>query len=182
MKILVAICCIISLSCLAQENIPWTPNLALTWDDYEGVPDYKSEYTAITYRNLSVKQIGLSKDHIVLVVETFMVPEYSWTKTKEDDTLLIHELYHMYIAEIIARKFREALQEHTSESLSETKEFIDSMYTKFLAENDSLDQLYDFETDFSKNRKAQKMWIKKINHQLEELESYADVKVIIKRL
>jgi hypothetical protein len=163
-------------------NIPWSENYKLTWDDFKGTVDSSQEYAAITWTLVERNQTGLLEDKIFLTVNNFFLRNQSWVKRgSENEELLSHERLHWDIVEFLTRKLRKIYSEHLSLNINDSYIFFNKEYNNMLEEQDRIQELYDLETDFSKNSKKQKEWADKINKMLKEYEDYSNVNVIIKR-
>lgn len=162
---------------IAQDiELPWTKDRKLTWNDFQATPDYNHPYAAITYSGMSYgfsAEIVRGKVAVNYTVNSFFVANKSWVKRRyvRDSVLLEHEQLHFDITELFARKFRKELSEMVF--TKNVKAEIKAIYHKITKEKAKLQELYDVETDHSKNAKAQKMWENKIATQLQKLNSFA---------
>ena len=109
----------------------------------------------------------------------------SWFKkdssANNNVVLLSHERGHFDLAEIEIRKLRKKLLEmHLNRQNAES--MIKQAATETLAEEQTISDLYDKETNFSTNKEKQKEWEQKIKKQLQELSAYANtvIKVPLK--
>lgn len=161
----------------AQDvELPWTVDRKLTWTDFQATPDYKHPYAAITYSGMSYgfsAEIIGGKVAVNYTVNSFFVANKSWVKKRymRDYVLLKHEQLHFDITELFARKFRKALSEMTFTKNVKTE--IKEVYHAITKEKAKLQELYDAETDHSKNTTAQKMWEQKIANELQKLNNFA---------
>lgn len=165
---------------LSTELIKWAPDKKLTWDDFQGKPDSKCRQTkAVTWTKLK----GRSKvydDRIEYDYSCFFNKEKSW-HTGASPQLLNHEQGHFDIAEIFARKFRKALSSHISKDISRTKKFLDSLETAIDYAERDFTELYERETDSSRNVQGQLLWDSKIKTMLEETMLNSNTLVVIVR-
>jgi hypothetical protein len=107
----------------------------------------------------------------------------SWSKDKKSNSLLKHEQLHFDIAELTTRKLRQAYSTHVSYDIEATSLFIDSVFNRYSKiEFDSINALYDTETNHGIIETKQKVWETKITSELKKLEKYASTKVVIKRV
>ncbi|HLP13232.1 MAG TPA: hypothetical protein VK177_14950 [Flavobacteriales bacterium] len=165
---------------LSTELIKWTPGKKLTWNDFQGKPDFKSKNTkAVTWTKLKGRS-KIHEDRIEYDYSCFFNKEKSW-HTGTSVHLLNHEQGHFDIGEICARKFRKALAEHISANISSTKKFLDSLENAIDETEQELTDLYERETDSSRNIQGQLTWDRKINTWLEESKSHTSTLVVIKR-
>lgn len=155
----------------AQDTIYWQPNYKLKWDDFQGIPDSSSKVGAISRPGVKY-HLSANEDSFTVKVICFFIKSKSWSKFKESDTLLMHEQGHFDIAELFARKLRKAFAEYKFNTQTVGKD-IDKLFILNRQERTEMDILYDKETDFSRNRKQQLIWNKKIKVQLDNLKKYA---------
>ncbi len=104
----------------------------------------------------------------------------SWVKNDcKNDYILNHEQRHYDIAELFARKFRKALAESSCNYKSFNAKF-NALYTKYVAEHNQFQDLYDEETKHSINGDMQTAWNNRIDNELAALENYAlpEVKLV----
>ena len=83
----------------------------------------------------------------------------------------MHEQGHFDLAELFARKLRKAYAEYKFNAQTVGKD-IDNLFILNRKERTNMDILYDKETDFSRNRKQQLFWNKKIKDELDNLLRY----------
>lgn len=164
-------------SLIAQdEELSWSVNEKLTWDDFKASADYSHPYAAITYSGMSY---GFSADvingevYVNYEVNCFFVPNKSWVKRryKGDNELLKHEQLHFDITELYTRKFREELSKMTF--TDNVKAEIKAVYKRITNEKVSFQEKYDLETDHSKNGAAQKRWQLNIHSELQKIIEFA---------
>lgn len=164
---------IIGFSIFAQEPdavITWDSNRPLTWNDFKGpIPpdDVAAATTAsgITYRysaNLMHHEVALSFE-----VEAHFYPDQSWYKpTLCDDHVLGHEQLHFDITELFARKMKRKLQQTTFSD--NVKSEIQKIYREIIRELKDWQEQYDWETNFSREKEAQRLWNQKIKALLQQ--------------
>ena len=100
-------------------------------------------------------------------MNAYFYPNESWYKPDIcDDFILGHEQLHFDISELFARKMRRKLR-RTSFS-DNVKAEIRKIYKDILKELKDYQELYDWETDFSRNREKQLEWNKKITEALKK--------------
>ena len=159
-----------------DEELPWSADKKLTWNDFKSTPDYSHPYAAITFSGMSY---GFSADvvngevSVNYKVNCFFVANKSWVKRryKGDKELLKHEQLHFDITELYTRKFREELSKMTF--TDNVKAEIKAVYKRITKEKVSFQEKYDLETDHSKNEAAQKKWQLKINSELQNRIEFA---------
>lgn len=154
-----------------SDTIYWSPCYKLKWDDFKGTPDTPSKYGAVSRPGIKY-YLSANEDSFNVRVICFFIKSKSWSKLKSSDTLLMHEQIHFDIAELFARKLRKAFAEYKFNYATVGKD-IDKLFLLNKQERAKMDTLYDKETDFSRNRKQQLLWNKKIKPELDKLKKYA---------
>ena len=91
------------------------------------------------------------------------------------DYILSHEQGHFDIAEIYARKLNKALKQYSFNVKTSPKE-VPAMYQQIMKEEGQLQNQYDSETDFSRDKPQQAIWLEKIQRELDKLKEYATYK------
>ena len=155
---------------IAQDTIYWRGNYKLKWTDFQGKIDSNSKFWAVS--NPGIKYfLSANEDSFSVNVICFFIKSRSWSKLKSSDTLLMHEQAHFDIAELFARKLRKYFSEYKFNYPTIGKD-IDNLFLLNKQERTKMDNLYDKETDFSRNRKQQLLWIKKLKTELNKLQKY----------
>ena len=150
---------------VAQEvAVPWSDDLQLSWKDFKGPPEKNSRIAAVTASGISYKFSSHERDgyfEVEYEVDTFFYPEQSWYQPHMcDDLVLSHEQLHFDISELFARKMRRQMAE--TRFTSNVKKEVRTIYQRIIKELSEFQDLYDKETDFSRNREAQLRWNKEI--------------------
>ncbi len=155
----------LSLSIYAQEDeVLWTPELKLRWEDFKGKPDPNSRIAAVTASGISYKFSSMERNgyyEVEYTADTFFYPKQSWYQPHMcDDIILSHEQLHFDISELYARKMRKIMDgtRFTENVKLEVKE----IYRQVLKELAAFQDKYDEETNFSRNREAQLRWNREI--------------------
>jgi hypothetical protein len=149
----------------SDDYIVWGKQ-ELTWNDFKGPvlsKDFNGTYGGFSFHhNIDGKWFAFA----------YFNKNRSW-HNGESDKVLIHEKYHFNIVEIHARKLRKAIIENkwTMDSVQQ----INYLVKNLLAESASMQNLYDEETEHSKNRVKQKVWEAKIDEQLNGLKDYSSI-------
>ena len=152
----------------------------ITWDDFNGRPDYTVQYAAITSTMTVLRNIKSYRDSVEVAVETFFLKEKSWIKQEMlSEQLLRHERTHFNIGELYSRKVRK-LYSSSIYPLSKFQNTIIEQKSKLNAEKKKLNEQYDSETNYSKNDSVQKIWDKRIKHELDELHEFSSIYVILR--
>src|SRR6478735_7891954 len=152
---------LMSLFLLVDPNdlIEWKPSIHLTWDDFKGIPDYESQNIALTNTSIQL-EFGYNKKSLEYTVKCRFNKSKSWVKFKNDD-VLVHEQLHLDIAELFARKLRRQLKDYKFNQKT-VAEDVNNIYMKIMEEHQSMQRLYDEETDHSRLDDKQKEWEKRV--------------------
>ena len=152
------------------EYIPWTPIQRLTWDDFQSEPKMGTDAVASTSTSLGIAyQMVAGKLSYHISCNFSRIKSWGLMKT---DYILAHEQGHFDITEIFARKLNEALLNYDF-SRRTFKRDINELYQSIVRQKEEYQNMYDNETDHSRDRKTQYDWLEKIQKLLEETESYA---------
>ncbi len=150
------------------ETIEWSADRKLTWADFKGrVPesDRAAAVTAsgITYRFSTLYKNGELK--VDFKVTTYFYPNKSWYQPHLCDTFILgHEQLHFDISELYAQKMRDRL---AKKSFTENvKEEVKLIYREILVELEVYQDLYDQQTNFSRDSIQQSLWNNKIKDAL----------------
>ena len=153
-----------------QDSINWRNTYQLKGSDFKGVPDTLSNTAALTSTIITYRLYKKDTEYKV-VVYCYFLRQASWNLYKNNSTLLKHEQGHFDIAELFARKFRQALKNVNLNSYTINRD-IDTILNRILLEKELLDSLYDKETDFCNNIKKQSFWSKKILKEIKDLDNF----------
>jgi len=164
---------LVSYSQAIEESYVWNAKEKLTWKDFKGAIPPDVDPAATTASGISYKYSANLLHHEVKLdfeVTAFFYPNESWYKpTVCNDLVLSHEQLHFDISELFARKMRKRLRE-TSFS-DNVKAEIKEIYREILKELADFQELYDWETNFSRNPEQQAIWNIKVT---EELKNYSE--------
>lgn len=161
----------------SSRLLEWDSKRPLTWDDFQGNPDESSEHDAETESTLRSQWNGIVVEGGIKVTEVkataFFSPDESWVKDgKKTKELLNHEQGHFDIAQIFALKKQLAMNTLIGQIFpneAAVKAAIIAVCDNIDAEWNAFDDLYDDETDHSKDADKQKEWDKKIKKMLKDL-------------
>lgn len=179
-NVLLILCCVALYAQKKDEEIVWSKDYKLTWEDFQGRPKSSSTAGAITNSGISPNysyEKGIIRFNII---STFSVKK-SWVKFDDKiPSTLEHEQLHFDITELYVRKFKKLLSEAKFKNNSEKiKKLFYSIYDKIDKEKDAYQDLYDQETTNPRDEGKQKEWVEKIAKELEELEEYASPELVI---
>lgn len=152
-----------------EQLIPWQDGRKLSWNDYYGKPDPESDAAASTSTNLGV-QYSFNNNTFQYKINCSFSKNKSWARYK-NDFILSHEQGHFDITEIFARRLNKALSEYRFNQKSYRND-LDKIYRDIMGEKDKMQDLYDHETDYSRNKEKQIEWLKKIEGMLKGLKEF----------
>ncbi|GMN08269.1 hypothetical protein MTsPCn5_36580 [Croceitalea sp. MTPC5] len=155
-----------------EETLAWSWERRLTWNDFKGRVPPDAVPAATTASGISYKYSANLLHHEVdldFTVDAFFYPDESWYKPEVcDDLILSHEQLHFDISELFARKMRLKLER--TAFTENVKSEIRKIYKETLKELSDFQDQYDWETNFSRNTKAQLEWNSRIAEALSRLE------------
>lgn len=151
-----------------EEAILWDANLRLQWSDFKAKPIAGSKVAATTASGLSYEFSAEESDgkiELDYTVNSFFYPKRSWYKPKVcDDVILSHEQLHFDISELYARKMRQIME--TTTFTTNVKAEVKAIYRQIIKELAEFQQLYDNETNYSRNVEQQLSWNQEIKEAL----------------
>ncbi len=158
-----------------HNPFPWAADRKLQWSDFEG--EITNNFAAASScTGLIMWEEKDSTGGVIFKVEARFDPSQSFVSPScsKSDYALHHEQLHFDITELYARQLRMALaplqHTHKQADVQVAGNFYDVVKEAWgLSE-----ERYDMETDNANNVDAQYRWKKKIAHQLDKLERYAN--------
>ena len=168
-----------------KEAISWGAERLLSWSDFEGLAEMEAEAVAITSSGLTfgyrVKQSNNSIISFTARVDAHFYPQKSWVKPhRKTDEVLGHEQLHFDITELHARKFRRELSALRIDN--NLKQRIQELYSRINLDLDSMQRLYDKETEHSMNEASQLQWRKDVRQALNALKDYSHPEISREKL
>jgi Bacterial protein of unknown function (DUF922) len=152
------------------ELIPWTPYRRLSWNDYLCEPTRGTDAVASTSTSLGLSY-QIVDDRLTYHITCGFSKEKSWGLLKTE-YILAHEQGHFDITEIFARKLNEALQDYHLNPRT-FKRDIGDIYQSIVKEKEDYQEMYDGETDHSRNHKLQVEWLDRVHTLLQDSQDYA---------
>ena len=150
------------------ETIAWSSENKLTWKDFKGKAPSNDRAAATTASGISYQFSTNSIDGDIELdykVSTFFYPNKSWYQPHLCDYLILsHEQLHFDISEIYARKMRKRLA--TDTFTQNVKEEVKLIYEEILEELEEFQDLYDDQTNYSRDIQQQLIWNNKIEEAL----------------
>ena len=154
-----------------SNELDWSSNRRLTWEDFKASPDPHSTNAALTSANIKF-EYGYGAKGFTYHIRCLFNKKQSWGRV-QTDYILSHEQGHFDIAEISARKLNKLLKEYKPGKPSDISRDISHIYENAMQELDNMQENYDSETQFSINKPKQQEWLEKIRKILSSLESYS---------
>lgn len=161
-----------------SQLIDWSASRRLTWDDFKGTPDFDLPNAALTHSSITI-DYGYDEKELEYGLQCRFNKVRSWVKLKSD-IVLAHEQGHFDIAELHARQLNKALKAYTF-NFSTVSADVNAIYNRVMQQHHAMQNEYDRETDFSRNKEKQEAWLKKIAAGLKALEGFADYKKKVKQ-
>ncbi|MEO5591750.1 MAG: DUF922 domain-containing protein [Chitinophagaceae bacterium] len=157
-----------------DTGLPWTASRRLTWDDFKSRPDNNSANAALTSSKITFKYNYDSDKRFNYTIGCVFEKNTSWGRVKTD-YILSHEQGHFDIAEIYARKLNKIIKAYKFNAATAQKE-VPAIYQKIMNDLSAMQNQYDDETDFSRDKEQQAAWSEKINRELYKLGEYSGYK------
>jgi predicted secreted Zn-dependent protease len=151
--------------------IEWNAGRKLTWNDFKGEVPRNSTVAALTSTAINI-DFGYYNESLRFHIRCRFDKEASWGRIK-NDYILSHEQGHFDIAEIYARKLNAALKNYTT-TPDRVKKDVNEIYQDLMQQHNDRQDLYDQETNFSKDQKQQQLWLQEIAVELKALQDHAN--------
>lgn len=148
----------------------------LEWEDFSGPIEQNSTHEASTRGQLRAPN-SWNSDSLTLIITAEFVKSKSWVKGTPSEHLLEHEQLHFDITEYHARLLRKTMTHYRFKSFETVAEEITVMFNAQFEEYRIMQDLYDQETNHSKNSEAQEKWNNKIAAFLESTSIFAQPKI-----
>lgn len=147
-----------------EKTILWKKNQKLSWTDFKGTPE-NSKAAAVTASGLTYSFSTIKKNNVIVdinfEVSSFFYTHKSWYQPALCDSLILsHEQLHFDITEVYAEKFRVRLAAATFNNNAKAE--VKAIYDQVTRELNKYQNLYDAETNFSRDLEQQLLWNKKI--------------------
>ncbi len=154
-----------------EEVIPWSSSRRLNWNDFRSEPKRNTDAVASTSTSLGIAY-QVKNSALTYQVTCNFSKTKSWGLVKTA-YILAHEQGHFDITEIYARKLHQALQSYNFNKRNYRQD-VNSAYQKIITEKEAFQEMYDKQTDHSRNKKEQAAWLMIIEKLLEDTTPYAD--------
>jgi len=154
-----------------RNTIQWEAGHRLGWDDFKSIPDESATNAALTSSSINFKYNYSSDKGFSYTIACLFEKKSSWGRVKTD-YILAHEQGHFDIAEIYARKLYKTIKAYNFNPATAQKE-VPAMYRKIMKDLAAMQNQYDSETDYSREKEEQAEWFVKISQQLNSLKTFA---------
>lgn len=155
-----------------ETNLEWCSSYKLSWADFTGEIDVTSSFLANINTSIKVNSKKRPNTPPVYDVRAYMNQSKSWKKEGVSVWLLRHEQLHFDICELYVRKIRKSVDSLNQAKVLDKEVYKQLIFSLMDAER-TRNELYDLETQHSKNFEKQSDWNKTIVSELALLETYA---------
>lgn len=152
------------------DQLAWSMNRRLNWEDFKGMPDEANPHHAVTSANLSV-DAKCRNNVLVYEVKCVFLQTESWSKNKKSEKLLYHEQLHFDLTEVHARQLRQKLKEMGNTCADFKGRMNPAIADAFKAWKDDQAK-FDELSSHGLNSEVQQEWASRIGEQLKALEQY----------
>ncbi|MES2333021.1 MAG: hypothetical protein V4539_25655 [Bacteroidota bacterium] len=160
------------------DSILWSGYNTLQWKHFKGYPDRNSSASALSEASINYH---FSRTSNLINFKFFCSFSTcgSWIKAATSYSLLEHEQAHFDLAEYYKRLMvKEVIsQKFTSANILEK---VQAIATRINSLRIEADELYDIETNYSRNDEKQKEWMKKIRKMVKGLDEYDKSSYLVK--
>ncbi len=161
---------------IAQDDkdlIAWSSDRPLSWDDFNGSPEKRSDFDALTAASFGFSYEYLSGKYYRFIIKVGFDKNHSWVKRENaTEDLLKHEQGHFDINEIFARLCIKELQNVRVKNMDKFGKEVEKVFDKISRKMSDFQNEYDRETDHSKVKDKQIVWNAKIEKLLKETAEY----------
>lgn len=157
----------------ANNLIDWNATRKLTWEDFKGPVDADSKNAALTSSSINI-EFGYDDEGLEYSIKCSFNKQKSWVRIRNTE-VLAHEQGHFDLAELHARKLFKAMKAYKFNANTVSKD-VNTIYDSLMNAHHEAQNLYDSETDYSRNKVKQEEWQKKIADELKSLQAFANYK------
>ena len=159
---------------IVAQDIPWSKDISLEWNDFKCDVPQNVKFDAYTHCKLKYEFEQVKGREMVLITKASFMPDRSWSKEKKQSAyILLHEQLHFDIYEGFRRKLLKRIVEERALEQSDFAERIQSIFKKTFSELLEFQDEYDKVTAHSQNIEQQKVWSDKILDMLMANEGFA---------
>ncbi len=144
-----------------SNTILWSEDRPLTWDDFQGRPDYNYDAVSALTSSGIMHMKGCENGKIIYKIEAYFEKDFSWVKPEAyTDHHLEHEQIHFDITQLYAKKLEHALDKQHFQC-GEEEEF-EQFVQEFLAGWQKAQINFDLYTHYSMKPPEQYEWKHKV--------------------
>jgi hypothetical protein len=156
-----------------QSNnlVDWNASRKLTWEDFKGPVDPDSKNAALTSSSINI-EFGYDDEGLEYSIKCSFNKQKSWVRIRNTE-VLAHEQGHFDLAELHARKLFKAMKAYKFNANTVSKD-VNTIYDSLMNAHHEAQNMYDSETDYSRNKVKQEEWQKKIANELKSLQAFAN--------
>jgi hypothetical protein len=170
MKLLLSLlCCFTFLS--PPDMLVWRKDYRVLWSDFKAPVPARAANAALTSYNTTLKIDYTSETGFTYEIRCEFDRNRSWVRVRNDE-VLAHERGHFDIGEIFARKLRARLS-YFQYRPGRSSAALNLVYDSVMKACGNMQELYDAETDFSRNRSGQQQWDTRIPRMLDSLATWS---------
>jgi len=159
---------------VVSDQIVWSADRPLTWEDFNGTPDQSVHLHAYTRVSMKSNFVSNTQTSAVLNVMGYFEKANSWVKKDQKTTsLLLHEQRHFDICDIYRRKLMKELEAHDNFNFSNFGQEAQGIFNRIFKAFQDEQARYDRETEHSKLKDRQEEWGVFIDAELKKLNKYA---------
>jgi hypothetical protein len=154
-----------SLAYCQEQVIYWNESVPLKWKYFSGKVKDTSAFDAEVFAEVRYTYEFFSTGDYRFDVYAQVDPQTSWCKgAKQSADLLKHEQLHFDIAELFARRIKQAFEnyQYTENFSSE----IEQIFNQKKAEYHAVQRQYDEETNHSIDKEKQRSWQQQVQNEL----------------
>lgn len=155
-----------------SNSLQWDAARKLAWNDFKSTPDNNSSNAALTSSTVSFKYNYDSEKGFGYTIACLFEKNSSWGRVKTD-YILSHEQGHFDIAEIFARKLNKTAKAYSFNKAT-ARQDVPAIYQQIMKDLAAMQQQYDDETNYSRDKEEQAAWKIKIKNELDQLKAYAN--------
>ncbi|MCD1117338.1 DUF922 domain-containing protein [Chryseobacterium turcicum] len=164
---------------LWSQNIYWSENQKLVWDNFKSKTNNLGGSTVVAYTHCGWEYSATTssdpKIPVKITIQTVFNENKSWKDVKRiNDYVLLHEQKHFDIAEIHARKLRKEVSEKIKTTADYNKLF-KIIYAKISSEYKGFQTDYDRITEHGMNKEKQAEYNILIAEELNNLKNFQKI-------
>ena len=160
-----------------EPVISWSEDYKLTWQDFNARPENIGSAVATTASGItfgfSIKESNGKVVDFTTNVKAHFYPNHSWYKKDyATNHVLVHEQLHFDITELHARKFRQRIK--SLPRSNDIKQKLKNLHKTIEKELAEMQNLYDSQTNFSREKENQLKWQLHIESELQKLSNFKE--------